>query len=309
MHLDGETRRVGLLPTSWGFGSPKSTTSIVPAKGDLCTTVVPVKGDLRTTVIPAQAGTHPRPSNPPSFPRRETLAQPSFPRRREPIPGPRTHRRSRERRPSHNRHSRGGRPLLNRHSRAGGNPSPALEPTVVPAKGDLRTTVIPAAGDLCSTVIPAQAGTHPRPSNPPSFPRKETFAQPSFPRRREPIPESQLPCYDIDHKIADAQRDPAHPIHKFVQAYDEVAAAFHGEDDHDVRAWISGEVPDSYGKYIWQYAPAHPRSIRRRPRPRRGRRSREPGTMAKGESIWIPRPTDRMQEAGIPRPNRFEIWV
>ena len=122
-------------------------------------------------------------------------------------------------------------------------------------------------------------------------------------------PDSQHGCYDIDHKIADAQRDPAHPIHKLVQAYDEVAAAFHGEDDLDVRAWISGEVPDSYGKYIWQYAPAHPRSIRRRPRPRRGRSSREPGTMEKGESIWIPRPTDRMREAGIPRPNRFKIWV
>ncbi len=92
-------------------------------------------------------------------------------------------------------------------------------------------------------------------------------------------PDSQHGCYDIDHKIADAQRDPAHPIHKLVQAYDEVAAAFHGEDDLDVRAWISGEVPDSYGKYIWQYAPAHPRSIRRRPRPRRGRSSREPGTI------------------------------
>ena len=131
----------------------------------------------------------------------------------------------------------------------------------------------------------------------------------SFPSSREPIPESQRGYYDIDHKIADAQRDPAHPIHKFVQAYDEVATAFHGEEDDDVRAWISGEVPDSYGKYIWQYAPAHPRSIRRRPRPRRGRRSREPGTMPEGESIWIPRPTDRMREAGIPRPNRFKIWV
>ena len=69
-------------------------------------------------------------------------------------------------------------------------------------------------------------------------------------------PESHHGCYDIDRKIADAQRDPAHPIHKFVQAYDEVAAAFHGEhndDDEEVRYWISGEVPDAYGKYIWEY--------------------------------------------------------
>ena len=72
-------------------------------------------------------------------------------------------------------------------------------------------------------------------------------------------PESHHGCYDIDRKIADAQRDPAHPIHKFVQAYDEVAAAFHGEhndDDEEVRYWISGEVPDAYGKYIWN-TPRH----------------------------------------------------
>ena len=119
--------------------------------------------------------------------------------------------------------------------------------------------------------------------------------------------------YDIDRKITEAQRDPAHPIHKFVQAYDEVAAAFHREDkenddDEELRYWISGEVPDSYGKYIWEYAPAYPRSIRKRLRPRRGR-SRSPGTAAKGESIWVKRPTDRMREAGIPRPNRFKVWV
>ncbi len=123
----------------------------------------------------------------------------------------------------------------------------------------------------------------------------------------------QRGCYDIDHKIAEAQRDPAHPIHKFVQAYDEVAAAFHGEDkendeDDEVRYWISGEVPDAYGKYIWEYAPAYPRSIRRKLRPRR-RRSREPGTTPKAESVWMKRPFDKMREAGIPRPSRFKIWV
>ena len=158
----------------------------------------------------------------------------------------------------------------------------------------------------------------------------------SFPRRREPIPgpgpvetddppaaesgiqgpgdgdeaddlEDQRGSYDIDRKIAEAQQDPSHPIHKFVQAYDEVAAAFHDEDnddDEEVRYWISGEVPDAYGKYIWEYAPAYPRSIRRRLRPRRRRRS-----TPKAESVWMKRPTDKMREAGIPRPNRFKIWV
>ena len=123
----------------------------------------------------------------------------------------------------------------------------------------------------------------------------------------------QRGLYDIDRKIAEAQHDPAHPIHKFVQAYDEVAAAFHREDkrnddDEEVRYWISGEVPDAYGKYIWEYAPANPRSIRRKLRPKR-RRSREPGTTPKAESVWMPRPSDKMREAGIPRPNRFKVWV
>ncbi len=157
-------------------------------------------------------------------------------------------------------------------------------------------------------------------------PHTATATESSFPPSRESIPipgpaEEDDPeltdpdrgCYDIDRKIAEAQRDPAHPIHKFVQAYDEVAAAFHGEDkendeDDEVRYWISGEVPDAYGKYIWEYAPAYPKSIRRRLRPKR-RRSREPGTTPKAESIWIKRPFDKMREAGIPRPSRFKIWV
>ena len=120
-------------------------------------------------------------------------------------------------------------------------------------------------------------------------------------------PDTERGLYDIDRKIADAQHDPAHPIHKFVQAYDEVAAAFHGEDnddDEEVRYWISGEVPDAYGKYIWEYAPAYPRSVRRRLRPKRRRRS-----TPKGESIWMKRPTDRMREAGIPPPKRTLMWI
>ncbi len=155
-----------------------------------------------------------------------------------------------------------------------------------------------------------------------SFPRR---ACPVLDTGREPIPgsapaeaddqedpDTERGLYDIGRKIAEAQRDPAHPIHKFVQAYDEVAAVFHGEDnddDEDVRYWISGEVPDAYGKYIWEYAPAYPRSIRRRLRPRRRRRSREPGTTPKAESIWMKRPSDKMREAGIPPPKRTLIWI
>ena len=127
-------------------------------------------------------------------------------------------------------------------------------------------------------------------------------------------PDPERGCYDIDRKITEAQRDPSHPIHKFVQAYDEVAAAFHGEDkknddDEEVRYWISGEVVDAYGKYIWEYAPAYPRSIRRKLRPKRRRRSREPGTAPKAESIWMKRPSDKMREAGIKPPKRTLMWI
>ena len=121
--------------------------------------------------------------------------------------------------------------------------------------------------------------------------------------------EDQRGCYDIDRKIAEAQRDPAHPIHKFVQAYDEVAAAFQAEDkqndeDEEVRYWISGEVPDAYGKYIWEYAPANPRAVLRRLRPRRRRRS-----TPKADSVWMKRLTDKMREAGIPKPKRTLMWI
>ena len=164
----------------------------------------------------------------------------------------------------------------------------------------------------------------------------------SFPSSREPIPgpakadptvipaeagiqqggdgddpddtDTQRGCYDIDRKITEAQRDPAHAIHKFVQAYDEVAATFHREDqendnDDEVRYWISGEVVDAYGKYIWEYAPANPKGIRRKLRPRRRRRSREPGTAPKAESVWMKRPSDKMREEGIQPPKRTLMWI
>ena len=186
--------------------------------------------------------------------------------------------------------------------------SPAEEPALSAVEGSSPSSrepipgPVPAEADL--TVIPAE-----------SLPRTRYGAGIQGPGDGDEADdlEDQRGSYDIDRKIAEAQHDPAHPIHKFVQAYDEVAAAFHVEDkenddDEEVRYWISGEVPDAYGKYIWEYAPAYPRSIRRRLRPRR-RRSREPGTTPKAESVWMKRPTDKMREAGIPRPNRFKVWV
>ncbi len=225
--------------------------------------------------------------------------------------------------------------------------SPAEEPALSAVEGSFppdgssfprKREPIPSTDEADLTVIPAEPGIQgggdedglpPSPSPLTGEGWGEGEGAPSFPRRacpvldtgREPIPgpadaddtNDHRGCYDIDRKIAEAQRDPSHPIHKFVQAYDEVAAVFHGKDkendeDDEVRYWISGEVPDAYGKYIWEYAPAYPRSIRRKLRPKR-RRSREPGTTPKAESVWMKRPFDKMREAGIPRPSRFKIWV
>ena len=177
--------------------------------------------------------------------------------------------------------------------------SPAEEPALSAVEGSSPSSRGPIPGsspaeadDPPTTVIPAESGIQ--------GPGDGDDADDT---------NDQRGLYDIDRKIAEAQRDPSHPVHKFVQAYDEVAAAFHGkdkenDDDEEVRYWISGEVPDAYGKYIWEYAPAYPRSIRRRLRHRRRRRS-----TPKAESVWMMRPTDKMREAGIPRPNRFKVWV
>ena len=227
----------------------------------------------RSGSLPAQPVEAPAPS----------AAESSFPSSREPIPGTTT---------------------------ADGGPARA---SVIPAKAGIQTAPEhgrqpadpssptaepPDEADL--TVIPAEAGI------------QDGGDEDEADDQESPDPERG--CYDIDRKITEARRDQTHPIHKFVQAYDEVAAAFHGEDkknddDEEVRYWISGEVPDAYGKYIWEYAPANPRSIRRKLRPRRRRRSREPGTAPKGESIWMPRPSDKMREEGIKPPKRTLIWV
>ena len=200
---------------------------------------------------------------------------------------------------------------------------PALSPAEEPALSSVESSSprsrgpIPAPAKADLTVIPAEAGIQTAPehgrqlADPGSAQPKPVPAEPvegphistrnsKLETKNSPDPERGL--YDIDRKIAEAQQDPSHPIQKFVQAYDEVAAAFHGKDkendeDEEVRYWISGEVPDAYGKYIWEYAPAYPRSIRRRLRPKRRRRSREPGTTPKAESVWMKRPTDKMREA------------
>ncbi len=175
--------------------------------------------------------------------------------------------------------------------------SPAEEPALSAVEGSFppdgssfprRREPIPSTDEADLTVIPAEpdiqgggdeGGLPPSPSPLTGEGWGEGEDDPDSPN-------TQRGSYDIDRKIAEAQRDPSHPIHKFVQAYDEVAAVFHSKDkendeDDEVRYWISGEVPDAYGKYIWEYAPAYPRSIRRRLRPKR-RRSREPGTTPKG---------------------------
>ena len=195
---------------------------------------------LRITVIPAEAGiqggrdgdgvpssrerrqdasTSPQPSPAPD------ADEPSFPSSREPIPS--------------------------------SVPADADEPSFPSSREPIPSSVpadadepsFPSSRGPIPSSAPADADGSPFPSSREPIPSSGTADTDgsSFPSSREPNPDSQRGCYDIDRKIADAQRDPSHPIHKFVQAYDKVAAAFHGEEE-DVRYWISGEVPDSYGQ-------------------------------------------------------------
>ena len=183
--------------------------------------------------------------------------------------------------------------------------SGSLTPSPSTGEGEKdRAGSAPAdADDLPVTVIPAKAGIHQGGDGDDAEDQVDQVDQ-----------VDQRGVYDIDRRITKAQWDPAHPIHKFVQAYDEVAAVFHAEDkknddDEEVRYWISGEVVDAYGKYIWEYAPAYPRSIRAKLRPKRRRRSREPGAAPKAESIWMKRPSDKMREEGIEPPKRTLMWI
>ena len=122
--------------------------------------------------------------------------------------------------------------------------------------------------------------------------------------------------YDINEKLAEAQHDPSHPVHKFVEAYEEVAATFRREDekndnDDRVRKWISGEVPDARGKYISDYAPAIPRADRLLKAAKRQARRRRRRSTPEAESIWGPPMTaDRMRREGTyPPKKRTLIWL
>ena len=126
----------------------------------------------------------------------------------------------------------------------------------------------------------------------------------------------QRGTYDINEKLAEAQHDPAHPVHKFVEAYEEVAATFCRQDeendnDEDVRRWISGTVPDARGKYISDYAPAIPRADRLLKAAKRQARRRRRRSTPEAESIWGPSMTaDRMRREGTyPPKKRSLIWV
>ena len=130
----------------------------------------------------------------------------------------------------------------------------------------------------------------------------------------DPDTKTHRGIYDLESKVTEAEWDPSHPIHKFVDAYEEIAKDFRRQDeendnDEEVRKWISGETPDTHGRYIWQYTPANPR-INRLLRPER-RRSRSSKTPFKPESIWgKPMLADRIRaEGGEFPPRRPLIWV
>ena len=98
--------------------------------------------------------------------------------------------------------------------------------------------------------------------------------------------------YDIHRRLAETRFDPDHPVHKFVEAYEEVAETFRRQDedndnDENVRKWIAGEARDSYGMYIWQYAPANP-AVERLLRPESRRRPPCQNPRASGAPQWSP---------------------
>ena len=204
------------------------------------------------------------------------------------------------------------------------------------------TTVIPAP-----SVIPAKAGIHPSPTeapaNPSVIPAKAGIqdggdadgpsAEPtpsvipakagiqgggddgdaeSLPTKNQKLQTRNLPhpCYSLNSRIAESMWQSEHPIHNFIQAYDELVAAFlkEGDDDEDeehAKRWISGLVQDRYGKYIFQYCPYSPTPIREQSRPRRQSRP-TPAT----ESIRQEMTADRLRREGkLPPPKRTLLWV
>ena len=118
------------------------------------------------------------------------------------------------------------------------------------------------------------------------------------------------PCYSLNSKIAESMWRSEHPIHNFIQAYDELVVAFlkEGDDDEDeeyAKRWIAGLEPDRYGKLIYQYCPYSPTPVRKPSRPRRQSRP-TPAT----ESIRQEMTADRMRREGkLPPPKRTLLWV
>ncbi len=118
------------------------------------------------------------------------------------------------------------------------------------------------------------------------------------------------PCYSLNSKIAESMWQSEHPIHNFIQAYDELVVAFlkEGDDDEDeeyAKRWIAGLEPDRYGKLIYQYCPYSPTPVRKPSRPRRQRRP-TPAT----ESIRQEMTADRLRREGkLPPPKRTLLWV
>ena len=188
------------------------------------------------------------------------------------------------------------------------------------ARDELRTqadsTVIPAeagiqdGGDAdgpsaepTPTVIPAKAGIQGG---------GDDGDAESLPTKNQKLQTRNLPhpCYSLNSRIAESMWQSEHPIHNFIQAYDELVVAFlkEGDDDEDeeyAKRWIAGLEPDRYGKLIYQYCPYSPTPVRKPSRPRRQRRP-TPAT----ESIRQEMTADRLRREGkLPPPKRTLLWV
>ena len=231
----------------------------------------------------------------------EGEAAPSFPRKREPIPAP------------------AEADLTVTPAFQGGGDEDGLPPSPSPLTGEGwgEGEGAPSFPRRACPVL--DTGREPIPSTANADdPHTATATESSFPPSRESIPipgpaEEDDPeltdpdrgCYDIDRKIAEAQRDPSHPIHKFVQAYDEVAAVFHGEDnenddDDEVRYWISGEVPRCVRQVHLGVRPGISLGRSEDDSAPGAAAPDELGTTPKAESVWMKRPTDKLREAGVP---------
>ncbi len=218
-----------------------------------------------------------------------------------------------------------------------GHPEPVEGPVLSTAEGSHpdSTHPDPAEGpaevQANPSVIPAEAGIQegedadgPLPSNNQqletnNLPQDDAAADASLPTNNQQLKTNNQklrtrnlphPCYSLNHKIARSMWQSEHPIHNFIQAYDELVVAFlkEGDDDQDeeyAKRWIAGLEPDRYGKLIYQYCPYSPTPIRKPSRPRRQSRP-TPAT----ESIRQEMTADRLRREGkLPPPKRTLLWV